>query len=133
MDIQKVANYLRWAARITGTLMGLFAIYFGGAHLFEDANPDIPPAEAIQGAFAVGLLVVSGLGLLLAWKWERRGGAINLIAIVGFYILTYVSTGQFLIGLLLPVMAFPGLLFILVGWHKHYQTESEAAPPEPSE
>ena len=71
----------RWTARVLTCLIVLFFGFFLIAHLVGDQGR---PSRPLNWSDYVILttLVVSLVGLLLAWKWERMGAAIALIAIV---------------------------------------------------
>jgi hypothetical protein len=71
----------KWTARVLTCLIVLFFGFFLVAHLIGDEGR---PSRPLNWSDYVILttLVVSLVGLLLAWKWERLGAAIALIAIM---------------------------------------------------
>ena len=76
-----VVTLARWTARVLTCLIVLFFGFFLVAHFFgEQGRPSRPLVW--QDYVILTTLVVSLAGLSLAWKWERMGGAIALLAIV---------------------------------------------------
>lgn len=76
---------------------------------------DYPPIENLLPA----LMVLSVLGLGIAWRWEGVGGAINLVFFLATIILDWVIRGELIpLGSLLPlsVAIIPGILFLIVWW-----------------
>lgn len=76
-----IETLTRWTARILTCLIVLFFGFFLVAHLFDDQGRPSRPL-VWQDYLILTTLVVSLAGLLLAWKWERMGATITLIAIV---------------------------------------------------
>ncbi len=72
---------IRWSARILSGLIVLFFGFFLIAHLIEDQGRPTRPL-AWGDYLILTTLVVSLLGLLLAWKWELAGAAVTLVAIL---------------------------------------------------
>ena len=72
---------VRWSARILSSLIVLFFGFFLVADLIGDQGRGSRPL-AWSDYVILTTLVVSLVGLLLAWKWEFAGAAIALIAIV---------------------------------------------------
>lgn len=72
---------LRWIARILGSLIVFFFGFFLIAHLIGDQGRASRPLVWNDYVILV-TLVVSLVGLLLAWKWEFAGAALALIAIL---------------------------------------------------
>ncbi len=87
-----------------------------------------PPIEALPPI----LMFLSVLGLGIAWRWERLGGAISLL----FLLATLVSlvsqgpTAQDFYRLAIPflmslVIAIPGILFLVYGWRSRKTPTSQ--------
>jgi hypothetical protein len=72
---------VRWSARILSGLIVLFFGFFLVAHLIGDQGRASRPLAWSDYVILV-TVVVSLVGLLLAWKWEFAGAAIALIAIL---------------------------------------------------
>lgn len=72
---------VRWGARILSGLIVLFFGFFLVAHLLGDQGQATRPL--VWGDYVIlATLIVSLVGLLVAWKWEFAGAAIALIAIL---------------------------------------------------
>ena len=72
---------VRWGARILSGVIVLFFGFFLVAHLLGDQGQATRPLA--WGDYVIlATLVVSLVGLLVAWKWEFAGAAIALIAIL---------------------------------------------------
>lgn len=101
---------VRWSARIVSGLVVLFYGFFLVAHLVGDEGR--PSRPLVWGDYVIlTTLVVSLLGLLLAWKWELAGAAVTLLAIlvcalVNWKVLIFPGT-------LIPISA---ALFLLAWW-----------------
>lgn len=79
---------VQWSARILSGLIVLFFGFFLVAHLVGDQGRPSRPL-AFGDYLILATLIVSLVGLLLAWKWELAGAAIALIAIVGCAIVNW--------------------------------------------
>ncbi|HXQ68890.1 MAG TPA: hypothetical protein VN844_00255 [Pyrinomonadaceae bacterium] len=106
----------RWTAHVLTCLIVLFFGFFLVAHLIGDEGR---PSRPLHWSDYVILttLVASLVGLLLAWKWERTGAAIALIAImicaaVNWRVLIFPGT-------LIPLAA---LLYSLSWWLRRRYT-----------
>jgi hypothetical protein len=76
-----VVTIARWAARVLTCVIVLFFGFFLVAHFFGEQGRPTRPLHW-QDYVILITLVVSLAGLLMAWKWERMGAAIALVAIV---------------------------------------------------
>ena len=72
---------VRWSARVLSGLIALFYGFFLVAHLIGDAGRPSRPLNW-NDYIILTTLVISLVGLLLAWKWEFIGAAITLFAIL---------------------------------------------------
>ena len=91
---------VRWSARILSGLIVLFFGFFLVAHLVGDQGR--PSRPLVSSDYVIlGTLVVSLVGLLLAWKWELAGAAVALIAILVCAVVNW------------RVLVFPGALIPL--------------------
>lgn len=93
---------VRWGARILSGLIVLFFGFFLVAHLLGDQGQATRPL--VWADFVIlATLIVSLVGLLVAWKWELAGAAIALIAILACAVVNWrilVSPGA-----LIPICA----------------------------
>ncbi|HEX6284202.1 MAG TPA: hypothetical protein VFZ71_04980 [Pyrinomonadaceae bacterium] len=76
-----IVTLTRWTARVLTILIVLFFGFFLIGHLLGDQGRPSRPLNWNDYVILTSL-IISLAGLLLAWKWERIGGAIALIAIV---------------------------------------------------
>jgi len=74
------------------------------------------------------LMFLAVLGLAIAWRWERLGGVINLVFLLGVIVLLLITRpltedfSRFVIPYLMTiVIAIPGILF-LVCWRRSRET-----------
>ena len=83
MDRQRILTLLLWTARILGSLILAFVLFFLVAHLFgdEESNAGFSSTrDIISFAF---FPIATVLGLALAWKWEGVGGGISTLGFLG--------------------------------------------------
>ena len=118
---------VRWSARILSSLVVLFFGFFLVAHLIGDQGQASRPLVSSDYVILT-TLIVSLVGLLLAWNWEFAGAAIALIAIVVCAVVNWrilVSPGA-----LIPISAVLYLLswWVCRVWGNHYSTPPWQAP-----
>ena len=116
-----VVMLLRWSARVISGLIVLFFGFFLVAHLIGQQGQASRPL--VWSDYAIlATLVVSLLGLLLAWKWEFAGAAIALIAILACATMNW------------RVLIFPGSLIpvssilFLISWLRRRASRNDYAP-----
>ena len=101
---------LRWSARLLSALLLLFWGYFIVANLVGEAERASRPLN-INDYFMLTTMMLSLVGLGVAWKWELTGGlltlgAVLLGALVNWRVLVFPGT-------LIPLTA---CLFLLSWW-----------------
>ncbi len=110
----KTVNIIRWIARIWGTLVLLFVIFFLLMDIFgtgyDEASGALSPRDGITFIFFPLSTIV---GLALAWKWEGLGGLITIVGVIGLLIVRpdLLSSISMIAGI-----AIPGILY-LVYWY----------------
>ena len=114
---------LRWTARVLAALMaGLVLLFLIG----EGFHPSrLKPSEwTLMVPF-----FVTWLGLCLGWRWEGLGGLLVVAGMGSFYFIHFAQTGfgRFPNGFAFPLLAAPGILFLLY-WLLHRRT-----PPQPGQ
>jgi len=91
MEQSKLLSIIRWAARITGTLMVIFVLIFAIGNFLEGHDKPKPD----YNTYTIIIFVIWGAGLagliLALWK-EGLGGIISLLCFIIFNILTAVNT-----------------------------------------
>lgn len=84
-------SIIRWAARITGTLMVIFVLIFAVGNFIEGLDKPKPD----YNTYTIVIFIIWGTGLagliLALWK-EGLGGIISLLCFIVFNILTAVNT-----------------------------------------
>jgi hypothetical protein len=76
------ATAFHWGARVLSVLIVAFWGWFLIAHLLGDAGR--PSRPLVWADYALLTAVVASLvGLVIAWKWERAGAALALVAVAG--------------------------------------------------
>ncbi|MCJ7467882.1 MAG: hypothetical protein MUO53_14465 [Maribacter sp.] len=117
----KTSNIIRWIARIWGTSIFAFVLFFLFAHIFrteEGGNGFINTRESISFIFFPCSIII---GLAIALKWEGLGGLIITVGMIGLFITRFdlISEPFFICGITPP-----GILY-LVYWHlSKRQTET---------
>jgi hypothetical protein len=117
---------LRLVARIWSVIIIGITLVMAVAHIVvpEPVAEDYPPIENILPV----IMVLSVLGLALAWRWEAVGGAINVGLFVADLGLYWIIRGKPFPLRAMPVFSavvVPGLLFLVCWWRTRSQdTES---------
>jgi hypothetical protein len=110
---------MRWAARVLGSLIGLYFLVIGLASALFDPEP-----LSLEGAFLAGLAIVAVAGVVIAWWRERIGGWILVIDGFALGVFTYVTAGRNKIPVALlmggPLLV-AGVLF-LMSWRRSRTT-----------
>jgi len=87
-NLKRIATIIRLIARIWGSLILLFLLFFVGAHIFgpEGAGDGGFNSTGEMLTFYFFFPVGTMIGLAIAWKWEGLGGLITVGAIIGLFI-----------------------------------------------
>lgn len=114
---EKFIRVIRWIARVLAALMAaLIAFMFVGNAVTDGVGP------LIELTFREGLMMaafgVVFLGLIISWKWDKLGGWLVVGGMAFFYLLDFAFSGTFPRGPFFPLIALPGLLFLLVGYSR---------------
>ena len=124
--MRKHTTWLRWTARIWGGLILLIALSILAGNIWTKltsgegdpyAAEDYPFIENIPPA----LMLISAVGLGIAWHWERIGGLIAVLgqlAALPLLLIHWPITVGFPRYLIAPyglsaVVAIPGILFLI--------------------
>ena len=106
---------IRWIARIWAALMVAFMLFMFIAHIVEDGIGPIV-GFTTRDAFMMVSMFGSIIGLGLAWKWERLGGWMTVGGMLAFYLFDYIFSGDFPQGPTFLIIAFPGILFLILAY-----------------
>ena len=118
-------NIIRWAARIFGTLLVIFGLFFFIGSMIEDAQNQGSGLET----YNIIVFAVVGIGfaaLILAWWKEGLGGIIAFISFIIFNLLAAVSPvegSRYLPMLLIPLI--PSILYLFYWLLKRNRLISE--------
>ena len=134
----RVTKWIRWIARIWSfpILVYVLLMLVGYAWNWVTigvADPyaveDVPPIEVLPPIF----MLLSVLGLGIAWRWERLGGTIAIafqLAVLPLLLIHWPLTHDFprlvVPYLLLVIVTIPGVLFLVCGW----RSKPRAIPPK---
>ena len=124
----RVTKRMRWIARIWGIplmvygLLGLIGYAYSWMTL-DAADPYAVEGFSTQEALPPTLMFLSILGLGIAWRWERLGGAIAIVfQLVALSLLATHSpitrdfSGSAALYLVSITIATPGALFLVCWW-----------------
>ena len=125
----RVTKWMRWIARIWSIPIIVYALLMVAGYAWSwvttgvadpHAVEDYPPTEVLPPIF----MLLSILGLGIAWRWERLGGTIAIafqFAVVALLLIQRPITQDFprfvIPYLLVIIIAIPGVLF-LVCWQR---------------
>jgi len=108
----KKANIIRWVARIWGSLILAFVLFFILGHLFGDEGLGLENLSNRDIITFICFPVSSVIGLSIALKNEKIGGFITTLGIFGLLIVrSDLITNPYIIIGIVP----PGILY-LVYW-----------------
>jgi len=111
-DQNKIVTIILWIARITGTLILAFILFFLLAHIFgenESGNGFQNTNEVISFLF---FPISTLIGLSLALKWEGIGGIITIIGMIGLFVVRPdLLNNTFGLNMMFPII--PGILYTL--------------------
>ena len=113
--IPRSALALRWIARIWGILLAVLIFFlFGLPALTAPGGSAALPAIDL---LLIGLFALAALGLLLAWRWERTGAWIAILATILQQLLFSFSKDFWDAGQLIQSALFllPAVFFLLAG------------------
>jgi hypothetical protein len=115
--LPSIARVVRWGARILSALILLFWGFFIVAHLIGDEGRSSRPLMTSE-YIILTTMVISLVGLGVAWKWELIGGAMTLGAVL-------IGAVANLRTLASPLAVIPltASLFLLCWWMSGARTE----------
>ena len=124
----RVTKWVRWIARIWSLPIIAYALLFLVGYMWNwitigvadpHAVEDVPLIEALPPI----LMFLSVLGLGIAWRWERLGGAVTLVFELAVLVLLPFSipiardfprsAAPYLMSLIVII---PGVLFLVCWW-----------------
>ena len=109
---EKKANIIRWIARIWGSLILAFVLFFVLAYMFGDEGLGLENLSNRDIITFICFPVSSIIGLSIAFKNEKIGGLITILGIIGLLIIrSDLSSNLYIMIGIVP----PGILY-LVYW-----------------
>lgn len=100
-----VLSVVRWSARLAALALAVIYVFM---IIAEFASPHSgPPTYWFEWA-GIGLLTLTCVGAVLAWKWELPGAVVSLASLILFMILIRARINDIVI----LVIAAPSLLFL---------------------
>jgi len=108
MKNKRLTNIILWTARILGSIIIAFVIFFLAAHIFGNNESGEGFRDSKEIITFLLFPIGSTIGLAIAWKWEGLGGLITIISMIGLFCLRPELLNSFYI--VIPII--PGLLFI---------------------
>ena len=125
----RVTKWMRWIARIWSIPIIVFALLFLAGYAWNMATTGVADPHAVEGyppteALPPIFILLSILGLGIAWRWERLGGTIAIVFQLAVILVLLIQRPitqdfpRFAIPYLLSILvAIPGILF-LVCWRR---------------
>jgi hypothetical protein len=114
---EKFFPVIRWVARSLAALMAAFIAFMFVGNAATDGVGSLIELSFREGLMMAAFGVVF-LGLILSWKREKLGGWLVVVGMALFYILDFAFSGTFPRGLFFPLIALPGLLFLVLGYRQ---------------
>jgi len=125
----RTTKWMRRIARIWSAPIIIYSLMMFAGYAWDWVTTGTADPYAVEGypfveALPPILMFLGVLGLAIAWRWERLGGAINLVfllAVIVLLLITRPLTDDFsravIPYLMTIVVAIPGILF-LVYWRR---------------
>jgi hypothetical protein len=108
---------IRWVARGLGlALIGVVLLFFIGEGIMGGDMPNLPTMSLSEDFMLLALLMTL-LGIVVAWHWEGIGGLLIVGSVLLFESINALSLGYWRIGVLDPFFLLVGLLFLWNWWH----------------
>ena len=112
---QRIILIIRWVARVLAAMMAAFmAFMFVGNAATDGVGPLFE--MTLREALMMAAFMVVFVGLILGWKREKLGGWLVVGGMALFYVLDFAFSGTFPRGPFFPLIALPGILFLLAGY-----------------
>ena len=117
-------------ARLVARILGMFLVGLVLIIAIGEGAGGFMEMQASDALMFVAFLV-SLIGMLVLWKWEKLGGLLVIGGMLVFYGMNFIISGVFPGGWILPLCYVPGLLSLWCVWQDEYQ-ENQTGGEEPS-
>ncbi len=104
---------LRWFARFLGTLLAVLFVAF-----WLSENRFIALRVSLADALQLVCIIITFIGLIIAWRHEMVGGLAILGGMGLFFLLEWRQRGTLPVGLGYKLAILVGLLFLVIWWHE---------------
>jgi hypothetical protein len=119
----KTRKIIHWIARTWAALIVAFMLFMFIAHIIEDGIGPVFDFSSRDVLMMISM-ICSVIGLGLAWKWECLGGWMTVGGMLAFYLSDYIFSGDFPRGPVFLIIAFPGILFLLLTYTVNTEDQS---------
>ena len=106
-NLNTFTKTILWIARISGSLILLFVLFFLLAHVFGDEESGNGFRNTTEIIMFLFFPISTTLGLALALKWEGLGGIITTAGMIGLFILR----PDLLSNIYMAIPILPGVLY----------------------
>jgi hypothetical protein len=108
---------VRWVARALGlALIGIVLLFFIGEGVLGGDMPNLLTMSLSEDFMLLALLMTL-LGIVVAWHWEGIGGLLIVGSVLLFESINALALGHWRVGVLDPFFLLVGLLFLWIWWH----------------
>jgi len=83
----KSRGWARWSARVLGLLLAIFLLVIGIGESFSEPF-------TLTGVGVVILFGWASVSMLIAWRWERLGGLLGVLAAIALSIFIAITAGK---------------------------------------
>lgn len=83
----KSRGWARWCARVLGLLLAIFLLVIGIGESFSEPF-------TLTGVGVVILFGWASVSMLIAWRWERLGGLLGVLAVIALSIFIAITAGK---------------------------------------
>jgi hypothetical protein len=83
----KSCGWARWSARVLGLLVAIFLLVIGIGESFSEPF-------TLTGVGVVILFGWASVSMLIAWRWERLGGLLGILAAIALSIFIAITAGR---------------------------------------
>jgi hypothetical protein len=112
----RLSTWVRWTARGVGTaLLALVLAFFIGESLAGESAPN-PLTLSLTENFLLLAMLVTLVGIVVAWRWEIFGGVLIVGSALLFAAINAIVSGYWRFGVFEPLFIAVGLLFLWIGW-----------------